>query len=153
MFADTIDSTNTDTERPAFRGLRYRQIPLPLQVVAYGLISFGTAILGTVLSLLYSTFQDLPANKFIATVARDLSAQPWVLSADKSFTIQLSSAATELIALLLFLIFALLGGWIGSTIVRCGVNIVSPQFNYQMARLKQRVSEVAAEMRGAIRPK
>ncbi|MEI9893756.1 MAG: hypothetical protein WDN28_07605 [Chthoniobacter sp.] len=129
-----------------------RQIPLTLLVPAYSLIAFGVLILGTVLATVFSTFQEPASNKFVTTFAHDMATQPLVMASDASFWIQLGSSAGKLIAVLVFLLFAGLGAWIGSTLIRAGVHVVSPQFNEQMGRLKRRVEEIAGQVRASIPP-
>jgi len=150
-YADSIDAPGTDLERdPRLRP--HRHIPMPLLVLAYGLVGFGVLVLATVLSALYATFQDPVANKFVVRLTQHLAAQPLVTSGDGTFSIMLGASASELVAMLVFLLMVGIASVAGTMIVQAGVHVVAPQFNYQMVRLKKRMDEMMASVRGSTRP-
>jgi len=64
----------------------------------------------------------------------------------------LGTSAAELVAMLIFILIAGIASVAGTMLVHAGVHVVAPQFNYQMVRLKKRMDELMASVRGSVRP-
>jgi hypothetical protein len=105
-----------------------------------------------VLAALYATFQDPVSNKFVAKLTQDFAAKPLVVSGDGTFSIMLGTSSADLIAMLIFMLMAGIASVAGTMLVQAGVQVVAPQFNYQMVRLKKRMDEMMASVRGSTRP-
>lgn len=143
MFIEPLDSPTVAPEDSTAPGTTAHRIQIALLALAYGLAGIGTLIVLSVLTTIYATFQDFGANKFIQTLAHDIAAQPWVLSSDASFSIQVSEAPAKLIAVLVYLLYLGLQVMIGNILIRAGVHVVTPKFDYELMRLRQRGTEVA----------
>lgn len=114
---------------------------LPLSVA---LIVAGLTILGFVLSEAYGAYSNLASNKFIADLAGYVSGEVVSLP-DGGSPVVVGKATSRIAAVFLFVMLVSVGVSAGISLVKAGVQILSPQFDDKIARLRMRMEELARQ--------
>jgi hypothetical protein len=125
--------------------IQKKQTPL-MSSLAWVLIVAGLIVLVFVLTEVYSAYTNITSNQFISNLTALLNEQSLLRLADGShFAIE--QGAAQIGAIILFIMFASLGGSLGLGLVKAGVHVLSPQFDEQFVRLKQRIDNVANQLK------
>jgi hypothetical protein len=134
----SIDLADTDIEAGLASKLALPQPSQQLVILAYVLVGSGLLVLLAVLMAVYDTFNNLAGNKLVSAFAKEIAAKPLVLGTGAG-NVQLGEGGATLVALGFFVLFAAIATFIGTALVRAGVQIVSPQAQAAFARLQERV--------------
>ena len=116
---------------------------LPLSVA---LIVAGLTILGYALTEAYGAYANLAANRFIADLAGYVSGEVVSLP-DGGSPVVLGKGASRIAAVFLFILLVSMAVSAGISLIKAGVQILSPQFEDKIARLRLRVEELARQNR------
>ncbi|MDR1647885.1 MAG: hypothetical protein LBR88_07630 [Zoogloeaceae bacterium] len=103
-------------------------------------------MLAFILMEAYAAYADIASNKFISDLTAFLGGESLLLPADGSYFV-MERGVARVVAIVLFVLLASLGGSIGLGLVRAGAHVLSPQFNEQIAQLKQRIDDVANRLK------
>ena len=123
--------------------LQQRTAPflLPLSL---GLIGAGVLVLGFVLTEAYGVYADLASNKFIADLTVLVTDKP-IPMPNGGVPILLQNGAARIAAVVLFVMLASMGASVGLGLIKAGVQLISPRYEEQIARLRQRMDELARQ--------
>jgi hypothetical protein len=134
----SLDLPESDVESGFTSKLALPQPSQQLVILAYILVGSGLLVLLAVLMAVYDTFNNLAGNKLVSEFAKQIAAKPLVLGTGAG-NVQLGEGGATLVALGFFVILAAISTFIGTALVRAGVQIVSPQAQAAFARLQERV--------------
>jgi hypothetical protein len=133
----SLDLADTDAEAGITSKLAMPQPSQQLVILAYVLVGSGLLVLLAVLMALYDTFNNLAGNKFISEFAKQAGART-LLTGTGATNVQLGEGGVTLLALGIFVLFAIIAASIGTALVRAGVQVVSPQAQAAFTRLQER---------------
>ncbi|HEY3899015.1 MAG TPA: hypothetical protein VGM54_10405 [Chthoniobacter sp.] len=134
----SLDLADTDGASDSTSKLALPQPSQQLVILAYVLVGSGLLVLCAVLMSLYDTFNNLAGNKLIAEFSKQAGAR-MLLTGTGSANVQLGEGGATLLALGVFVVFATIATFIGTALVRAGVQVASPQAQTAFTRLQQRV--------------
>jgi Mn2+/Fe2+ NRAMP family transporter len=139
-----IPKTDLEDASPGSQGL-----PQPsrlLLILSFGLVAAGLLVLAALLFVVYETFNDPMSNKLVTDFSKELATHPLILSSDAS-SIRIGEGAANLLAMLLFVLFAGMVSLIGCTPVWAGVQVLPAQVQPQIEEWKERLETVVQHFR------
>lgn len=123
-----------------------RQPNTLLKVFGGILLGAGSLVVWFVANELYTAYNTPDTHHFLSKIAQTFT-KTTLVSQNNQPSFVLEAGGAELLALVLLLLFTIPGLSLGFGLISAGMRVLSPQFSYQVERLKRRLDALAMNIR------